>query len=109
MCIRDRFKGFRPASGGGPGQWVPVRHGVPAALLAALLLVSGCSDDDPEPAPVAAASTGTAASPYDATLEPSAAVLALVPEDAETLTVTDFDQVRLELGLGDLTDQSPAA
>ena len=58
---------------------------------------------------MAAAPTETAAPAYDATLEPSAAVLALVPEDAETLTVTDFDQVRAELGVDELSDQSPPA
>ena len=41
----------------------------------------------------------TRAPAYDASLEPSAAVLSLVPEDAETVTVTDFDQVRVELGM----------
>ena len=62
-------------------------------------MVSGCSDDKPEQPPVAAASE-TPEPAYDASLEPAAAVLALVPEDAQTLTVTDFDQVRLELGAG---------
>jgi hypothetical protein len=75
-------------------------------LVAALLLVTGCSDDDPAQASPAAAPSETPAPAYDGSLEPSAAVLALVPEDAETLTVTDFDQVRLELGMGELTDQS---
>ena len=43
---------------------------------------------------------------YDETLEPAAAVLALVPHDVATLTVTDFEQVRLELGSGELTGES---
>jgi hypothetical protein len=76
-------------------------------LLAVVLVVSGCSDDEPEAAPPAAAPSQTQAPAYDATLEPAAAVLALVPEDAETLTVTDFDQVRAELGMEGLTGQSP--
>ncbi|MDX6373585.1 MAG: hypothetical protein QOD98_2573 [Nocardioidaceae bacterium] len=74
--------------------------------LLAMLLLSGCSDDGPEPEPQAAATSESAEPAYDATLEPSAAVLALVPEDAETLAVTDFDQVRAELGMDELTDQS---
>jgi hypothetical protein len=83
-----------------------VRYGVSVALFVSVLLVSGCSDDEPEQASPAASSSATQAPAYDGALEPSAAVLALVPEDAETVTVTDFDQVRLELGLGELTDQS---
>jgi hypothetical protein len=43
---------------------------------------------------------------YDASLQPSAAVLALVPEDAATVTVTDFDQVRARLGVPELTSDS---
>jgi hypothetical protein len=86
-----------------------VRYGVPVALLAAALVVSGCSDDEP-PEPPAAVASKTPDPAYDATLEPSAAVLALVPETAQTLTVTDFDQVKLELGLPDVADGSdPAA
>ena len=75
------------------------------ALLVAVL-VGGCADDDPQSAPPAAASSEIADPAYDDALEPSAAVLALVPDDVQTVTVTDFDQVRLELGAGELTDQS---
>lgn len=53
--------------------------------------------------------TPTPTPPYDGSLEPAAAVLALVPSDAQTVTVTDFDQVRKELGLDELSDRSPAA
>jgi hypothetical protein len=84
-----------------------VRYGVPVALVAAVLLASGCSDDDPAPEPRAVASE-TPAPPYDGTAEPAEAVLALVPDDVETVTVTDFDQVRLELGV-ELTDRSTPA
>lgn len=83
-----------------------MRYGGPVALLAAVVLVSGCSDDPPKEPPAAVASE-TPEPEYDASLEPAAAVLALVPEDAQTLTVTDFDQVRLELGLVELGDDSP--
>jgi hypothetical protein len=86
-----------------------VRYGLPVALLAAVLMMSGCSDDKP-PTPPAASPSETPDPTYDASLEPSAAVLALVPETAQTLTVTDFDQVKLELGLPDVADDSdPAA
>jgi hypothetical protein len=46
---------------------------------------------------------------YDGTLDPSKAVLPLVPADATTLKVTDFTQVRLTLGFGELDGTSPAA
>ena len=86
------------------GEWGPVRHGVPVALLAAVLLASGCSDDDPAPTSQVQVSQAPAPT-YDPTAQPAAAVLALVPDDVATVTVTDFDQVRLELGV-ELTDQS---
>ena len=82
-----------------------MRYGVPVALLAALLLVSGCSDDAPPPPP-AAAESQPPEPVYDETQEPAAAVLALVPQDTATVTVTDFEQIRLELGAGELTGGS---
>jgi hypothetical protein len=85
-----------------------VRYGVPVALLAAVLVMSGCSDDEP-PEPPEAVASPTPELAYDPGLEPSAAVLALVPETAQTLTVTDFDQVKLELGLPDVAGSDPAA
>lgn len=71
------------------------------------LLASGCSGSDelvypPDP------DTSAIATDYDPTLEPSAAVLALVPAEASTLEVTDFDQLRLTLGFGSLDGRSPA-
>jgi hypothetical protein len=83
-----------------------VRYGVSFALLCAVLVAGGCSDDAPEPAATTHTATASVAPAYDESLEPSAAVLALVPEAAQTLTVTDFDQVRAELGLGELSDGS---
>ena len=56
--------------------------------------------DEPEPQSVV--------TEYDASREPSAAVLALVPEGAQQLSVTDFDQLRLVLGFGTLKTSSPA-
>lgn len=71
------------------------------------LLASGCSGSDelvypPDP------DTSAISTDYDPTLEPSAAVLALVPAEASTLEVTDFDQLRLTLGFGSLDGRSPA-
>ena len=85
-----------------------MRYGVRVALLAAVLVMGGCSDDEP-PEPPAAIVSETPDPAYDGSLEPSAAVLALVPETAQTLTVTDFDQVKLELGLPDVASGSDPA
>ncbi len=71
------------------------------ALAAAL---SGCAEvpapdvvDAGPPARLAGTPT------YDPELEPAAAVLPYVPADATTLTVTDLDEVRRQLGVPDLT------
>jgi len=82
-----------------------VRYGVSGLLLVCALAVSGCADENPVQAPVLDANVGLAP-PYDASLEPAAAVLALVPDDARTLTVTDFEQVRQELGAQSLNARS---
>ncbi|UMG94177.1 hypothetical protein [Nocardioides sp. TF02-7] len=76
-----------------------MRHGA-SWLLAAALLLTGCSDAaDPAPEPTPEAAPVVTA--YDPTLEPAAAVLSLVPAEATYLEVTDFDQLRLTLGFGD--------
>lgn len=72
------------------------------------LLATACSDP-PEPVYPEDPETAALSTEYDPTLEPSAATLALVPADATTLEVTDFDQLRLTLGFGSLDGQSPAA
>ncbi len=79
------------------------------ALVATALAVAlaGCSDDsDPTDAPSVDA-IQTSIPTYDATAEASQAVLSLVPTAAVDLTVTDFDQVRLQLGVPDLTGADP--
>lgn len=80
------------------------------AALVGVSATSGCSADRPEPtlAPPLDALVDTDPPTYDAGLEPAAAVLALVPDDATTLSVTDFDHVRLLLGASLLTGQDPA-
>jgi hypothetical protein len=72
------------------------------------MLAAGCSDaEDPvRPEEIATSAMST---DYDPTLEPAAAALALVPAEARTLEVTDFDQLRLSLGFGSLDHDSPAA
>lgn len=79
-------------------------------LLVAALVSAGCSADErPEPtlAPPLNVGAEDARLTYDASAEPASAVLALVPEDATILAVTDFDQVRLLLGAGELTSADP--
>ncbi|HYG94464.1 MAG TPA: hypothetical protein VD859_12860 [Nocardioides sp.] len=79
-----------------------------AALLAVALLATACTEDAepvfPEEPVASAVSTE-----YDPSLEPSAAVLPLVPEEATTLTVTDFEQLRLTLGFGTFDGSTDAA
>ncbi|MDO9494909.1 MAG: hypothetical protein Q7J48_04335 [Nocardioides sp.] len=80
-------------------------------VLVVALAVTGCSADEPDPAPAPplAAPTETGPPAYDEALASASAVLALVPADATTLAVTDFEQVRLLLGASLLTGESPAA
>lgn len=88
-----------------------IRPLLATALAVGLSVVLGaCSEDDGEPTLAPPLETATEApQAYDPELEPARAVLPLVPADATTLDVTDFDRVRLELGAGELTGKSPAA
>lgn len=78
------------------------------ALVAVGALLAGCSDavETEVVRPVEVTPTPPA---YDATLEPAAAVMAVVPADATLLEVTDYDQVRLSLGYGVLSSDSEPA
>jgi hypothetical protein len=82
---------------------------VAAVLAAGALLLTGCSGDDAPPAATPPPSAAPVAPSYDVGLEPASAVLALVPDAAVTLTVTDFDTVRESLGLESVTSTSPVA
>jgi hypothetical protein len=57
----------------------------------------------PPPLDSAPAMTG-----YDPDLEPSAGVLPFVPNAATSVEITDFVQMRLSLGLGEIDGRSPA-
>ena len=70
------------------------------------MLAAGCSDSH-DPVYPEEPETSAISTDYDPTLEPSAAALPLVPADATTLEVTDFDQLRLTLGFGALNQESP--
>ena len=85
-----------------------MRVGVFAALALVTVLAGACSDD-PKPYYPPGAAESPAATKYDSSLEASAAVLPLIPQDATVLEVTDFDQLRLVLGFGELDGESPAA
>ncbi|MDQ6524047.1 hypothetical protein RB608_10570 [Nocardioides sp. LHD-245] len=79
-------------------------------MVAAVIIVTGlagCSGD-PDPVKQQVPEPETAVAEYDASKEPSAAVLALVPATATTLAVTDFDQLRLVLGFSTLDGATPA-
>lgn len=83
------------------------RIGAVLAAVVVLAGLSGCSGD-PEPVQQQVPEPETVVAEYDASQEPSAAVLALVPAAATTLEVTDFDQLRLVLGFSTLDDATPA-
>lgn len=71
--------------------------------------LAGCADDAvPEPAPAPATTPTRAAPLFDAREEPAQAVLALVPISAEVVTVTDWDTIRAQLGVPDLTSDDLA-
>ena len=69
------------------------------------MLVGCSSDPPPEPQPLARSVPPEPAPAYDAALEPAEAVLALVPQSADVVTVTDWDQIRVQLGQPDLTGE----
>jgi hypothetical protein len=83
------------------------------ALVLAAGVLTGCSTEEPEPVPAPPLPSSTEATPQafdpDPELAPALAVLALVPTDATSLAVTDFDRVRLQLGESLLTGASPPA
>jgi hypothetical protein len=85
---------------------------VPPLLLAALVvglvvgLGAGCNDVPPPDAGDPTPPARLAGTPsYDARREPAEAVLPLVPATATTLTLTDLDGVRRQLGVPDLTSE----
>ncbi|MGH3307654.1 MAG: hypothetical protein ACRDOX_08175 [Nocardioides sp.] len=81
-------------------------------LGVAIALTAGCGADVPppdvQPSPVHSPTT-TAHPPYDVRREPAEAALALVPGSATTVTVTDFDEIRKDLGVPDLTSEDPVS
>jgi hypothetical protein len=78
-----------------------------SAVGLALALV-GCGDDG-EPTKPEAAPTEVTYPVYAATMDPAEAAMTLVPVDAETLAVTDYDEVKSLFGLDDITSRSSPA
>lgn len=76
------------------------------ALAACATLLVACTDE-PKPVYQPEQPTRAVITEYDATLEPSSAVLTLVPAEATSLVVTDFDQLRLSLGFGAFDAETP--
>jgi hypothetical protein len=93
-----------------PSEWhtLPVRSwGTVAVATALALALAGCTEDpEPEPAPPFD-TLPTGIPSFDPKAEASSAVLSLVPAEAVDLVVTDFDQVRLQLGVPDLNGGDP--
>jgi len=79
-----------------------------ALLLAALISLGlgACqSSDSPEPPRTLASAEPEPAPAYDEQAEPAEAVLSLVPQSADVVTVVDWDLVRAQLGQPDLTSE----
>jgi len=91
----------------GRGRLSAVSSGVRWLVPLVALVAAGCSDSD-NPVYPDEPDTSAISTEYNPLLEPSAAALPLVPADATTLEVTDFDQLRLTLGFGSMDGKSPA-
>lgn len=85
-----------------------MKSGVVSAVLGCALLLTACSEE-PELIPQAPFGGEPAPVVFDPTLEPAAAVMALVPEAASALIVTDFAELRLQLEQSELTSESKAS
>lgn len=89
---------------------MPARSLVRSLSGIALLLTAGCAEEipppDAQPSPIHTPTT-TAHPRFRAGLEPAEAALAMVPGSATTVTVTDFDEIRKDLGVPDLTSEDP--
>jgi hypothetical protein len=76
------------------------------AASVAVALLGGCAiGDDVRILPPVEDAVAVPSLEFDGSLEPSAAVLPLVPAGTTVLTVTDYEQVRLQMGLQDLTSE----
>lgn len=94
------------AAAGPPGSTLRVAI-LPAVLLLTCGLLAGCgSEEQPRPAtkqPTPTAVPEELTPPEHKPVRDPRQVLALVPADAEVLTITDYDRIRDRLGVPDLT------
>ena len=105
LLVQVQLGWAAPGDGSEKMPVVKVRVLVAAVLAAAALTACDVQDDE---LVVIGADDSVAADPtYDAEAEANEAVLSLVPADAVDLAVTDFDQIRLQLGVPDLTGSDP--
>lgn len=78
-------------------------------LLVATVILLGLgacqSNESPEPPRTLTSAAPEPAPAYDEEAEPAEAVLSLVPQAADVVTVVDWDQVRAQLGQPDLTSE----
>ncbi len=82
-----------------------MRPALVSLLLAGALALAACGEDPaPTPAPSLEAADLSIA-PYDAASDvaPGRSALSLIPATATTITITDLDRARAELGVPDLT------
>jgi len=84
-------------------------RGAVVAVLACAGLAAGCTPQHAAPPHTPAPVAPTAIPPYDASLPPAQAVLALVPRAATTLRLVDLAEIRRQVGLPELTSSSPEA
>ncbi|NYG59426.1 hypothetical protein BJ980_002349 [Nocardioides daedukensis] len=88
-----------------------LRTRLAASLLLTLVFVSGCSDgpkapERPQAEPSSTAIPSELQPPTDGAVKDPRMVLALVPADAEVLTITDYTELRAYFGVPDLTSDS---
>lgn len=78
-------------------------------LVACVGLLTGCVQQHDAPPASPPSSVPTEIPPYDASLPPARAVLALVPLRARTVRLVDLGEIRRQVGLPELTSSSSAA
>lgn len=79
-------------------------------MLIAVVLwtVAACGDDSAAPVPEPTPSASGAPA-YDGRLPPARAVMALVPADATSLALTDFDEIKAGFGMNEMDSSASAA
>lgn len=76
-------------------------------VAATALALAGCTSQPAAQPRATTSRTPERAPAFELHAPPAEAVLSLVPQSATTITVTDWDQIRVQLGQPDLTGESP--